>query len=77
MPPKTFLFTLRIAAPFLVFSIVANFAIGLVNKLVPQVPVTFVATPFLLAGGMVILYFTARPALDLFISAFAGWLRSG
>ena len=74
---KTFLFTLRIAAPFLVFSIVANFAIGLINKLVPQVPVTFVATPFLLAGGMAILYFTARPALDLFISAFASWLRSG
>ena len=74
---KTFLFTLRIAAPFLVFSIVANFGIGLVNKLVPQVPVTFVATPFLLGGGLLILYFAARPALDLFIAGFAGWLRSG
>ena len=74
---KTFLFTMSIAATFLVFSLVANVAIGLINKLVPQVPVTFIATPFLLAGGMVILYFTARPALDLFISAFAGWLRSG
>ena len=74
---KTFLFTLRIAAPFLVFSVVANVAIGLINKLVPQVPVSFIAAPFLLAGGMVIFYFTARPALDLFISAFAGWLRSG
>ena len=74
---RTFLFTLRIAAPFLVFSIVANFAIGLINKLVPQVPVTFVATPFLIAGGMVILYFAARPALDLFIAGFAGWLRFG
>lgn len=74
---KTFAFTLRIAAPFLVFSIVANVAIGLINKLVPQVPVTFIATPFLLAGGFIILYFVARPALDLFISAFAGWLRTG
>ena len=74
---RTFLFTLRIAAPFLVFSIVANLAIGLINKLVPQVPVMFVAPPFLLAGGMLILYLTARPALDLFISGFAGWLRSG
>lgn len=74
---KTFLFTLRIAAPFLVFSVVANIAIGLVNKLVPQVPVSFLAPPFLLAGGMVILYFVARPALDLFIAGFGGWLRSG
>ena len=74
---KTFTFTLRIAAPFLVFSIVANFAIGLVNKLVPQVPVTFIATPFLIAGGLLILYFTARPALELFIAAFGAWLRTG
>lgn len=74
---KTFLLTLRVAAPFLVFSVVANVAIGLVNKLVPQIPVTFIGTPFLLAGGFVILYLTARPALDLFMSAFAGWLRNG
>ena len=74
---KTFLFTLRIAAPFLVFSVIANFAVGLVNKLVPQIPVSFIATPFLLAGGLLILYFTIHPALDLFISAFGGWARSG
>ena len=74
---RTFLFTLRIAAPFLVFSVVANFAIGLINKLVPQIPVSFISAPFLLAGGMIILYFTVRPALDLFTSAFAGWLRTG
>ncbi len=74
---KTFLFTLRIAAPFLVFSVVANVALGLVNKLVPQVPVTFVAAPFLLAGGMILLYLVARPALDLFIAAYAAWLKTG
>ncbi len=74
---KTFLFTLRIASPFLVFSLVANFAIGLINKLVPQIPVTFIATPFLLAGGLVILYFTMRPALELFTNAFSAFLRAG
>ena len=74
---RTFLFTLRIASPFLVFSIVANFAIGLLNKLVPAIPVTFIATPFLAAGGLVILYVTARPALEMFIAAFGAWLRAG
>lgn len=74
---KTFLFTLRIAAPFLVFSVVANFAIGLINKLVPQIPVSFISTPFLLAGGLAILYFTLRPALEMFVAAFGTWLRSG
>jgi len=74
---KTFLFTLRIASPFLVFSVVANFAIGLLNKLVPAIPVTFIATPFLLAGGLAILYFVAGPALEMFIAAFGAWLRAG
>ena len=74
---KTFLFTLRIASPFLVFSIVANFAIGLLNKLVPAIPVTFIATPFLIAGGLAILYLAAKPALELFIDAFGAWLRTG
>ena len=74
---RTFLFTLRIAAPFLVFSVVANFAIGLINKLVPQIPVSFISTPFLIAGGFVILYFMLRPALELFTAAFGTWLRSG
>ena len=74
---KTFLFTLRIASPFLVFSIVANFAIGLLNKLVPTIPVTFVATPFLVAGGLAILYVTVRPALEMFIGAFGAWLKAG
>lgn len=74
---RTFLFTLRIASPFLLFSIVANFAIGLVNKLVPAIPVSFISAPFLLAGGFFMLYFTIRPALDLFISAFGGWLKAG
>jgi flagellar biosynthesis protein FliR len=74
---RTFLFTLRIASPFLVFSIVANFAIGLINKLVPQVPVTFIATPFLIAGGLGLLYLSSGPAIDLFTTLFSNFLRRG
>ena len=74
---RTFLFTLRIAAPFLVFTVVANFAVGLINKLVPAIPVSFISVPFLLAGGLFILYFTIRPAMELFTSAFGGFLRNG
>jgi flagellar biosynthesis protein FliR len=74
---RTFLFTLRIASPFLVFSIVANFAIGLINKLVPQVPVTFIATPFLIAGGLGLLYALAGPATELFTTLFSNFLRTG
>ena len=74
---KTFLITLRIASPFLIFSIIINVAIGIVNKLVPQIPVTFMSTPFLLFGGGILFYFTISPALDMFTDAFGSWLRTG
>lgn len=74
---RTFLFTLRIASPFLVFAVVGNIALGLVNKLVPQVPITFIVPPFLLAGGFLLIYFTLKPSLDLFIATFGSWLRTG
>ena len=53
---RTFLFTLRIAAPFLAFSVAGNFAAGLINKLVPHIPVSYIVPPFLLAGGLLIFY---------------------
>lgn len=74
---KTFILTLRIASPFLIFSIIANVAVGLINKLVPQIPVMFVSTPFLLFGGGLLFYFTISPALDMFTAAFGSWLRTG
>jgi flagellar biosynthetic protein FliR len=74
---KTFLLTLRIASPFLIFSIISNIAIGIVNKLVPQIPVTFIGTPFLLFGGGFLFFFTISPSLDMFTEAFGSWLRTG
>jgi flagellar biosynthetic protein FliR len=74
---KTFILTLRIASPFLIFSIIANVAIGVINKLVPQIPVTFMSTPFLLFGGGLLFYFTISPALDMFTAAFGSWLKTG
>ena len=74
---KTFVLTLRIASPFLIFSLIANMAIGVVGKLIPAIPVTFIATPFLLFGGGFLLYFTLSPALDMFTGAFGSWLKTG
>ncbi len=74
---RTFVLTLRIASPFLIFSIVANAAVGIINKLVPQIPVSFIATPFLLFGGGLVFYFTVAPSLDMFTAAFGSWLKSG
>ena len=72
-----FLLALRIGSPFLIYSIVFNFAIGIANKLTPQIPVFFIAMPFVTAGGMVLLYFTVSDFMTHFNASFSTWLSKG
>lgn len=69
--------SLRIVSPFLVFSVLVNFAVGLTNRLVPNVQVFFLSTPFLILGGLALLYVTVKPLLQAFINAFGQFLVSG
>lgn len=74
---ETFVLALRIGSPFMIYAVVVNLAIGLMNKLTPQIPVYFISLPFVLAGGLFLLYFTAPEALRLFITGFSSWLANG
>jgi len=42
---RAFLVALRIGSPFIVYSIIVNFALGVANKLTPQIPVFFIGVP--------------------------------
>lgn len=70
-----FLATLRIAAPFIVFAVLVNFAIGLINKLTPTIPVYFVSMPFVLGGGLLVVYFILPELLRFFTGEAATQLR--
>jgi len=59
---------LRMAAPFLLYAILVNFAAGLINKLTPNIPVYFISLPFVLAGGLALLYLLL-PELGKFLAA--------
>ncbi len=72
-----FLLALRIASPFLIFSLVTNLAVGLTNRLAPSVQIFFLAAPFLLLGGLYILYLTVTPMMHLFTEAFSRFLVNG
>lgn len=74
---KSFILGLRISSPFIIFSVVVNFAIGLAGRLTPQIPVFFIMTPAILGLGMFLFYFTAPELLTLFIGGFADWLAAG
>jgi flagellar biosynthetic protein FliR len=74
---KAFFLSLRISSPVIVFAMISNFAVGLANKLTPQIHVYFICSPFVVAGGLFMIYFTCRQFLELFIVGFGTWLRSG
>lgn len=74
---NTFILALQISSPFIVYALIINLMVGISNKLVPQIPVYFIAMPFVLAGGLFLLYFTIGEALRLFMDGFIAWLISG
>ncbi|MGP0060173.1 MAG: flagellar biosynthesis protein FliR [Beijerinckiaceae bacterium] len=74
---RAFFLALRIASPFIMFSVIVNLAIGFANRLTPQIQVYFISMPFVVAGGLVLLYFTYRQLLVIFLAGFSTWLHNG
>ncbi|MEE8629782.1 MULTISPECIES: flagellar biosynthesis protein FliR [Methylobacterium] len=72
-----FMLGLRITAPFVIYSILVNLAAGFVNKLTPTIPVYFIATPFVMFGGLLMLYFLAGEFMTQFLLGYAAWLVRG
>ena len=50
---KSFLVSLRISSPFIVYALIINFVIGLAGKLAPQIPLYFITVPAVSCGGIV------------------------
>ncbi|WP_046868872.1 flagellar biosynthesis protein FliR [Microvirga massiliensis] len=72
-----FVVALRVSAPFIIYSVVVNLAVGLTNKMTPQIPVFFLATPFIMLGGLLLMYFLVSDFMLLFMDSFSTWLRNG
>lgn len=72
----TSLLALRLAAPFIVYAIVVNIAMGLANKFTPQISMYFTALGIVTLGGLVILYFSIRPMLHIFAESFGSWIMA-
>jgi flagellar biosynthetic protein FliR len=74
---SAFMLGLRITAPFIIYAILVNLAAGFVNKLTPTIPVYFVATPFVMFGGLLMLYYLAGEFMTQFLRGYAAWLVRG
>lgn len=67
---ETFLLVLRLGSPFIAYALIMNLMIGILNKLTPQIPIYFISLPFLIAGGLMLLYFSIPSFLSLFVDGF-------
>jgi flagellar biosynthetic protein FliR len=74
---RTFLLALRVCSPFIVYTVVVNLAVGLVNKLTPTIPVYFISMPFVIAGGLYFLYLVVAEAITIFLDGYFQWLQIG
>lgn len=74
---QSFYLCLQVASPFLVYSLLVNLMFGIANRLVQQIPVYFVSMPFVIAGGMVLLYFTIAEFISIFMVGYARLLSGG
>ncbi len=61
---------LRLASPFILYGLMFNVSIGVINKLAQQVPIYFISAPYLIMGGLLMLYFSVAAMLRQFSDAF-------
>ncbi len=66
-----FMIMLRLSSPFIIYGMLFNVALGLVNKLAPQMPLYFISTPYIIMGGLFLLYLGIAAMFRLFADGFA------
>jgi flagellar biosynthesis protein FliR len=71
------LVALQVCSPLIVFSIVVNVLFGILNKLAPMIPVYFISPPFIIGGGLMMLYFISQDFFSVFMTQFSNWLITG
>jgi flagellar biosynthesis protein FliR len=74
---EAFMLALQLAMPFLAYGLLINLGIGLANKMSPQVPVYFISMPFVISGGLILLYGLGPDVVMVFMDHFALRLRNG
>ena len=71
---EAFALAFSLAAPFLIVSTLYNVALGVINRAMPQLMVTFVGAPAITAGGLFLLFLTLPFGLALWSDALMGFL---
>nr|WP_242533844.1 flagellar biosynthetic protein FliR [Salipiger bermudensis] len=71
---QSFYLGLSIVAPFYVMGLLVNLGMGLVARMMPSLPVFFVAAPVLIMAGLLVLVMATPVMLREFAERFGEWL---
>lgn len=72
----SFSLAFALAMPFVIASLLYNLALGVINRAMPALMVTFVGAPALSLGGLALLAVVAPFALQAWFGAFSGFLSA-
>jgi flagellar biosynthesis protein FliR len=70
----TFRLGAELTAPFLILNVLFNVALGLANRVMPSLPLSFVTPPATIAGGAILLMLTAGAVIATMADGFGAWL---
>jgi flagellar biosynthesis protein FliR len=77
MLAETFQISLRISSPFLIYTLIIQITVAVINRVTPQVSIYFISTPFVLVGGLFLTYMMIKSYLDQFVLGLSSWLSAG
>ncbi len=66
---QAFSLAFTLAAPFVILSVLYNFALGAINRAMPQLMVAFVGAPVITLGGLALLFVAAPFMLTVWLEA--------
>lgn len=71
---KAFALAFSLAAPFVIASLIYNLALGVINKAMPQLMVSFVGAPALTAGGLILLFLAGPMLLEIWLNVLRAFI---
>lgn len=73
---RAFALAFMIAMPFVIASLIYNVALGVINRAMPQLMVTFIGAPALSFGGLILLLLVTPLALTVWLQALNAFLAA-
>lgn len=73
---RAFTLGFTLAGPFVVASLIYNVTLGVINRAMPQLMVSFIGAPAITAGGLALLWLVSPVLLAVWVSAFGAFMAS-